>query len=206
MTNQTILDADVSQPDDDEETRLERELLEHTMPACATGLTDQWTTIGAQLCTTDGRCAGHGVVTGTGESNGHTVYVVVTDVGTQLRLTEQELKEMFHQPRFTMNVETHPGVLRRAGADAVHRWSGLTADDLWWQTGELRSKVANLEDDKKKAEKAVQEISNADLDLHLDAILRAAGSALKHYTMAKSKDDMRNALRKAIRAPIAAQA
>lgn len=36
------------------------------------------------------------------------------------------------------------------------------------------------------------------VDQHLDAILRAAGSALRHYTMQKSKDDMRSALRRAI--------
>ncbi len=37
-----------------------------------------------------------------------------------------------------------------------------------------------------------------DLDAHLDAILRAAGSALKYYTMRKSRSDMRDALRQAI--------
>lgn len=34
-----------------------------------------------------------------------------------------------------------------------------------------------------------------DLDQHLDAVLRAAGSALHNYTMAKSLSDMRAALR-----------
>ena len=42
------------------------------------------------------------------------------------------------------------------------------------------------------------EISDAQLDIHLDAILRGAGSALRHYTVAKSKDDMRAALRRAV--------
>ncbi|ABM96888.1 hypothetical protein Mpe_B0109 (plasmid) [Methylibium petroleiphilum PM1] len=41
-------------------------------------------------------------------------------------------------------------------------------------------------------------ITDAQLDTHLDAILRGGGSALKHYSMAKSKDDMRNALRRAL--------
>jgi hypothetical protein len=38
------------------------------------------------------------------------------------------------------------------------------------------------------------------LDAHLDAILRAAGSGLRYYSMAKTKDDMRAALRAAINA------
>lgn len=41
-------------------------------------------------------------------------------------------------------------------------------------------------------------VSDAEIDVHLDAILRASGSALRHYTMAKTKDDMRAALRSAI--------
>jgi D-alanyl-D-alanine dipeptidase len=36
------------------------------------------------------------------------------------------------------------------------------------------------------------------LDVHLDNILKASGSALKHYSMQKIKDDMRQALRQAI--------
>ena len=38
------------------------------------------------------------------------------------------------------------------------------------------------------------------LDRHLDLILRASGSALKHYSMQKTKDDMRVALRSAVEA------
>jgi len=44
------------------------------------------------------------------------------------------------------------------------------------------------------------------LDQHLDAILKAAGSALRHYTMQKSRDDMRAALRAALSATQPAQA
>lgn len=44
------------------------------------------------------------------------------------------------------------------------------------------------------------------LDQHLDAILKGAGSALRHYTMQKSRDDMRAALRAALRATQPAQA
>ena len=34
------------------------------------------------------------------------------------------------------------------------------------------------------------------IDLALDVVLKASGSALKHYTMAKTLDDMRGAMRK----------
>lgn len=43
-------------------------------------------------------------------------------------------------------------------------------------------------------------LSDADLDVHLDTILHAAGSALRHYTFEKSRIDMRSALRAAIAA------
>ena len=36
------------------------------------------------------------------------------------------------------------------------------------------------------------------IDVHLDNILKASGSALKHYSIQKTKDDMRQALRQAI--------
>ena len=49
-------------------------------------------------------------------------------------------------------------------------------------------------------------VSDGQIDAHLDNILRAAGSALRHYTMQKSKDDMRAALRNAILALRPAQA
>ena len=34
------------------------------------------------------------------------------------------------------------------------------------------------------------------IDAALDAVLKASGSALKHYTMQKTLDDMRSAMRK----------
>lgn len=43
-------------------------------------------------------------------------------------------------------------------------------------------------------------LTDEQIDIHLDAILRGAGSALRHYTMQKSRDDMRAALRSAITA------
>lgn len=41
-------------------------------------------------------------------------------------------------------------------------------------------------------------IPDDELDRHLDAVLRAAGSALRHYTMQKSLDGMRAAMRAAM--------
>lgn len=41
-------------------------------------------------------------------------------------------------------------------------------------------------------------MTNEELDTHLDAILRASGSALRHYTMHKTCEDMRKALQAAI--------
>ncbi|MBG6083192.1 hypothetical protein [Rubrivivax gelatinosus] len=197
-----VLKTDVGSLDED----AARELLEATKPEWASGLTRDWTTTGAQLCTRDGRVCGNAVVTGCEQINGQTVYTVVTDAGTQLRLNEKELKSMFHQPRFTMNTERHPGVLRRAGAALVHPMCGLTADQLWWQTGELRARIADLEAQQKKSTSGLTNISPAELDAHLDSILRAGGSALKHYTMAKPKEDMRAALRQAVQAFVTANA
>lgn len=201
-----VLKADI-QSLDAKAAALEKEMLAATAPAWLTGTTNDWTATGAQLCTKDGRAIGNAVMTGDKETRGETTfYVIVTDVGTRLTLSEEELKSMFHEPRFTMNVETHPGVLRLAGAEQVHPHCGLTADQLWWQTGELRSQLADLKADQKKAAQIIEGLTNEDLDLHLDRILRAAGSALKHYTMAKWKDDMRSALLNAIKNPKAAQA
>ncbi len=40
-----------------------------------------------------------------------------------------------------------------------------------------------------------EQIPKDELDRHLDAILRASGSALKHYTMDSTKSQMRAAMR-----------
>lgn len=40
--------------------------------------------------------------------------------------------------------------------------------------------------------------TDAEIDKHLDAVLRAAGSALRHYSVQKTKDDMRLAMRAAM--------
>ena len=41
-------------------------------------------------------------------------------------------------------------------------------------------------------------LSDALVDSHLDAVLRASGSALRHYSMEKSLTDMRKAMRDAM--------
>ena len=46
------------------------------------------------------------------------------------------------------------------------------------------------------------DITDQQLDEHLDTVLRASGSALRHYTLHKSREDMREALRAAICAAI----
>ena len=43
-------------------------------------------------------------------------------------------------------------------------------------------------------------MNNEQLDKHLDTILRASGSALRNYSLQKPIDDMRAALRAALRA------
>lgn len=45
-----------------------------------------------------------------------------------------------------------------------------------------------------------RKFTDAEVDKHVDAILKASGSALRHYTMQKSIDDMRAAMRRAMNA------
>lgn len=51
-------------------------------------------------------------------------------------------------------------------------------------------------------ERFKQSLPDEVVDRHLDNILKASGSALRHYTMQKSKDEMREALREATAAII----
>ena len=53
---------------------------------------------------------------------------------------------------------------------------------------------------------SAREAEQATVDKHLDAVLRASGSALRHYSMQKTLDDMRAAMRDAIGSPPAASA
>lgn len=59
----------------------------------------------AQLPTRDGRRTGNGVTIGLSDrqwENSATTYLVVTDAGNILRLTENEMKELFHPPEYVM--------------------------------------------------------------------------------------------------------
>ncbi len=47
-------------------------------------------------------------------------------------------------------------------------------------------------------------MSDADIDRHLDAVLKASGSALRHYTMPRTLAAMRAAMREAIKPSIPA--
>ncbi|ABM96890.1 hypothetical protein [Methylibium petroleiphilum] len=125
------------------------EALAEFLPPWATGRAKGWTDIGAQLRTKDGRRIGNAVLVGSEQQQGLTFYQVLTDVGTLVHFTERELEEMFHQPDYTMNVETHSGYRRAKGAPEIHRESGRTADELWLETGRLRSQLADLKADQK---------------------------------------------------------
>ncbi len=43
-------------------------------------------------------------------------------------------------------------------------------------------------------------VTDAEVDQHLDAVLKASGSALRYYTTQKTLDDMRAAMRRAMAA------
>ena len=89
----------------------EQKLAESFAPHWATGLAKNNTDIGAQLCTKDGRKVGNAVVLAWPvEDHGVQVAEILTDAGTKLRMTPEELGELFHNPTFTMDTETAPGV------------------------------------------------------------------------------------------------
>lgn len=83
--------------------------MKEALPAWATGIAAGYD-VGAQLATRDGRRAGNAVISAGPTTEG--TFEVVTDVGTHLRLSAAEIEELFHPPRWTMAVETHPGVMR----------------------------------------------------------------------------------------------
>lgn len=64
---------------------------------------------GTQLCTKDGRVVGNAVVVDTKLSDWDRkvmIHYVVTDAGTEMRLTIGELKNLFHPPIYVMK-RTH---------------------------------------------------------------------------------------------------
>lgn len=62
--------------------------------------------VGAQLCTKDGRKCGNAFVNSLLQhSELGMVAEVVTDSGNKFKLTEAELKELFHVPVYVMKIE-----------------------------------------------------------------------------------------------------
>jgi len=90
----------------------------------------------------------------------------------------------------------HPGVATLA--DSLQRqnpsWSRIRA------LTEAKAKVTEGGEQRAAATSAgeVEAIDQAAIDKHLDAVLRASGSALRHYSMQKTLDDMRAAMRTAM--------
>lgn len=82
------------------------------LPEWAVATTVHSTTIGAQLRTKDGRRCGNAVtVDFPVEHRGLILAKVLTDAGTAMLLTENELDELFYKPEFVMDVSTSPGML-----------------------------------------------------------------------------------------------
>lgn len=84
------------------------------LPPWATGVYTGNLSRGTQLSTKDGRRVGNAVVVDDGSWSGGLFqqwffYVVVTDFGNKLELTAQEIEEMFHEPKWLMDIHTHAG-------------------------------------------------------------------------------------------------
>jgi len=77
---------------------------EEPLPEWATGFAyGDYTIPYASLPTKDGRTTGNAVNLGLIPSlNPHPTYLVVTDAGNELKLTENEIKDLFHPPVFIM--------------------------------------------------------------------------------------------------------
>lgn len=50
--------------------------------------------------------------------------------------------------------------------------------------------------EKVPTDKESHDVSDEIIDAYLDLVLRASGSALRHYSLQKTRADMRNAMRK----------
>lgn len=85
-------------------------MAEDLLPEWATAKANGWQ-VGAQLCTKDGRRCGNAVIAGCVISviRRQPVWIVFTDAGSELMLSEKELHELFYFPEWLMRVETAPG-------------------------------------------------------------------------------------------------
>jgi hypothetical protein len=66
---------------------------------------------GAQLCTRDGRSMGNAVIMGPEKltEQGRKYWPVLTDAGTLMRLSTEEIKAAFWPPRWVMDPRRAPG-------------------------------------------------------------------------------------------------
>ena len=86
--------------------------LDEPRPDWATGVAFKYTTTGAVLLTRDGRRIGNSVVTGQTQQlrrhGSNLAWEVITDAGTSVYLTEKELHQLFHPPKWITVVATCP--------------------------------------------------------------------------------------------------
>ena len=86
-------------------------ILEEQMPPWAirqsSGL---YLELGAQLCTRDGRNIGNAAVIAVLHNNA----AVLTDIGTTLTLNQSEMSDLFHPPRWVMDLNTYAPLIGRS--------------------------------------------------------------------------------------------
>lgn len=85
--------------------------MEEFLPSYAISKTDKYMEIGAQLLTKDGRKIGNAVVIHIADTKYGAVAHIVTDFGNTSRLIQKELEELFHQPKYIVNIEEHTGYI-----------------------------------------------------------------------------------------------
>lgn len=77
------------------------------MPHWANGTCDGQLVLGAQLPTRDGRRTGNAHIIAIGPAKWDervTLYTVLTDAGTTLKLMAEEVVELYYQPKWTSDV------------------------------------------------------------------------------------------------------
>lgn len=91
-------------------------------PNWATGTTSGEIALGAQLCTRDGRRIGNAVVIAWPiDRHGLFFAEVLTDAGTTLALTVDEVNELYWPPKWLMDPATAPGHTRAKLPDSASR-------------------------------------------------------------------------------------
>lgn len=90
---------------------MDYEDFEEPLPPWAIGKSNGELKVGVQLCTKDGRRMGNAVVTGQRtatwaykDGTVPEIYEVVTDVGNKMRLTTNEVDELFYIGDYVMDV------------------------------------------------------------------------------------------------------